>query len=332
MTVSSDSDHAVERRKPKLLDQVRSAIRTRHYSIRTEEAYVNWIRKFILFHNKRHPAEMGEEEIAQFLNHLATKENVAASTQNQALSGILFLYRTVLDRDIGEIKDLIWAKRPKKLPVVLSRHEVRAILKELSADKWLMANLLYGGGLRLRECLSLRVKDVDFEYSQIIVRSAKGEKDRATILPQNIKAPLKQHLTKVKMLYEQDKANGFGRVYLPYALERKYPNAATEWGWYWIFPADTISTDPRSGIRRRHHAGEWLLQRALREARLKAGIVKHCGCHTFRHSFATHLLEDGYDIRTIQELLGHEDIRTTMIYTHVAKKGGQGVRSPADRL
>lgn len=318
--------------KPKLLDQVRAAIRTRHYSPRTEEAYLHWIRRYIFFHNKRHPAEMGEKEIGSFINHLAVKENVAASTQNQALSALLFLYKQVLEKEFGEIDNLVWAKKPRRLPVVFTREEVRTVLRHFSDEKWLMANLLYGSGLRLQECLSLRVKDIDFSYSQIVVRAAKGNKDRVTLLPENIKAPLAKHLDRVMNLRQSDLERGFGKIYLPNALEKKYPGAASEWAWYWVFPAADISSDPQTGIRRRHHVGSWVLQRAMREARLKAGITKHCGCHTFRHSFATHLLEDGYDIRTIQELMGHNDVKTTMVYTHVINKGGRGVRSPADSL
>ena len=318
--------------KPKLLTQVRQVIRTKHYSRRTEEAYVNWIRKFILFHNKRHPAEMGEKEIAEFLSHLAMKRNVSASTQNQALCAIIFLYREIIHKKIGEIEELVWAKKPKRIPTVFSRSEIKAILSNLNGAKWLMASLMYGSGLRLRECLQLRIKDIDFEYKQIIVRSAKGEKDRVTVLPEKLIIPLKNHIAKVKLLHERDLRDGFGSVYLPDALDRKYPNAQFEFGWQWLFPAPNISTDPKTGIRRRHHQGDWAIQRAIKQAKNKAGIIKHASCHNLRHSFATHLLEDGYDIRTIQELLGHEDINTTMVYTHVLNKGGLGVRSPTDKL
>jgi integron integrase len=318
--------------KPKLLDQVRSAIRTRHYSIRTEEAYINWIRKFILFHNKRHPAEMGEAEIGQFITDLAVKKHMAASTQNQALSAILFLFNEVLQQEIGTIDNLVWAKRPKRLPVVLTREEVQAVMSYLSGTSWLMAMLLYGSGLRLMECLRLRVQDIDFTYKQITIRDAKGQKDRITMLPQILTDPLKQHLKKVKALHEKDLQAGYGTVYLPNALERKYRNANREWGWQYVFPASQLSIDPRSGRRQRHHLDENVLQRAVKIAIQKAGINKHASCHTLRHSFATHLLEAKYDIRTVQELLGHQDLNTTMIYTHVLKKGGMGVSSPADSL
>lgn len=322
----------------KLLNDVRQAIRIRHYSIRTEDAYLNWIKRFILFHNKRHPLrsrsprEMGAKEIQQYLSYLAVEQNVAASTQNQALCAIIFLYKNVLNIELPEFEEIEWAKKPKKLPVVFSKPEVKSVLNELSGTYRIMADLLYGSGLRLIECLRLRVKDIDFNRGQITVRSGKGERDRVTMLPEIVRQPLSRHLIQVKRLHETDLKNGFGNVYLPYALERKYPDAAKEWAWQWIFPAAVISTDPRSGIRRRHHLHESVLQRAVRAAIKKAGIHKPAGCHTFRHSFATHLLEDGYDIRTVQELLGHQNVATTMIYTHVINKGGMGVKSPADRL
>ncbi|MDQ7063415.1 MAG: integron integrase, partial [candidate division KSB1 bacterium] len=295
----------------------------RHYSTRTEQAYVYWIRRFILFHGKRHPADMAEPEITAFLNHLASREQVAASTQNQALCAIIFLYKFVIKKDIGELDALNWARRPKRVPVVLTKDEVKKLFENLNGVPRLMAGLLYGAGLRLRECLQLRVQDIDFGYKQIIIRDAKGAKDRITILPENFIEPLKVHLRKVKRLHEQDLKNGYGSVALPYAIEKKYPSAATSFAWQWVFPAPNISTDPRTGVRRRHHQGEWIIQRALKEARLKAGIPKRIGCHTLRHSFATHLLEDGYDIRTIQELLGHKNLNTTMIYTHVLNRGGR---------
>jgi len=318
--------------KPKLLDQVRAAIRTKHYSLKTEKAYVHWIRRFILHHHKRHPAEMGEKEIGEFLTHLAVKENVAASTQNQALCAIIFLYHHVLNKELGDFPELAWAKKPQRLPVVFTREEAKAVLQQLSGMNWLMAMLLYGAGLRLSECLQLRVKDIDFAYKQITVRDSKGGKDRVTMLPEKVIEPLKKHLEKVKKLHEKDLREGFGMVYLPDALERKYKNANKEWGWQYIFPATQISTDPRSGVKRRHHIYETVLQKAVKEAIRKAQITKHASCHTFRHSFATHLLESGYDIRTIQELLGHKSVETTMIYTHVMNKGGMGVKSPADIL
>jgi integron integrase len=318
--------------KPKLLDQVRYAIRTKHYSIRTEEAYVQWIRRFILFHNKRHPKDMGAKEVSQFLSDLAVTRQVAASTQNQALSAILFLYQEVLRQEIGWVDEVVRAKKPRKLPVVLTREEVKAVLHGLSGTAWLMASLLYGSGLRLMECLRLRVKDVDFAYNQIVVRDGKGEKDRVTVLPLNVKVPLQRHLQDVEKLHARDLEGGFGRVYMPYALERKYVNANREWAWQYIFPAATRSIDPRSGIERRHHVSKLVLQRAVKAAIRKAGIAKAASCHTFRHAFATHLLEAGYDIRTVQELLGHQDVNTTMIYTHVLNRGGRGVRSPGDLL
>jgi integron integrase len=318
--------------KPKLLDQVRYAIRTKHYSIRTEEAYVQWIRRFILFHNKRHPKDMGAEEVGQFLSDLAVTRHVAASTQNQALSAILFLYQEVLRQEIGWLDQVVRAKKPRKLPVVLTQDEVKSVWHGLSGTAWLMASLLYGSGLRLMECLRLRVKDVDFAYNQISVRDGKGDKDRVTVLPLNVKVPLQRHLQNVARLHARDLEEGFGRVYMPYALERKYSNANREWAWQYIFPAATRSIDPRSGIERRHHVSKLVLQRAVKAAIRKAGIAKAASCHTLRHAFATHLLEAGYDIRTVQELLGHQDVNTTMIYTHVLNRGGRGVRSPGDLL
>jgi len=317
-------------KKPKLLDEVREAIRTRHYSLKTEEAYVHWIKRFILFHNKRHPRDMREREINQFITHLAVKENVSASTQNQALCAIIFLYKQVLKIDIGDLGNVVWAKKPDRVPVVFTRSEAQAVLSQLTGMNWLMGMLLYGAGLRLTECLQLRVKDIDFEYQQITVHSAKGAKDRVTPLPERMIEPLKQHLKYVKELHQKDLKDGYTSVSLPYALERKYPNAGKELGWKFLFPATQISTDPRTGIKRRHHIYETVLQKAIKQAIRKAGITKHASCHTFRHSFATHLLEAGYDIRTVQELLGHKDVKTTMIYTHVLSKGGLGVKSPAD--
>lgn len=287
-------ENSTNLKKPRLLDQVRFVVRAKHYSIRTEQAYSYWIKKFIIFNNKRHPKEMGEAEINGFLSHLANNDKVAASTQNQALSALLFLYKEILYQDIGDLGDVIRAKKPKRLPI--------------------------------------RVQDIDFSYNQIAVRSGKGDKDRLTMLPHVIKEALRRHLDKVKKVHETDLSHGFGGVYLPNALEKKYPNAVKEWGWQYVFPANELSVDPRSGIKRRHHEGAWMLQRNIKEARLKAGIAKHITCHTFRHSFATHLLQKGYDIRTVQELLGHSDVKTTMIYTHVLQQGGQGVISPADTL
>lgn len=313
-----------------LLEQVRTAIRLRHYSIRTEEAYINFIRRFILFHGKRHPREMGAHEIRQFLSHLAVEGHVAASTQNVALSALLFLYREVLQIELPLIEGVERAKRPKRVPVVLTRDEVERVLAQLEGTHHLMASLLYGAGLRVMECVRLRVKDVDFGYQQIIVRDGKGAKDRRTILPGALVAPLERQLAKVKMQHEDDLRAGRGETYLPYALERKYPNAAREWCWQYVFPASKFSVDPRAGTVRRHHASEDRLQHAVKEALNRAQIAKRASCHTLRHSFATHLLEAHYDIRTIQDLLGHKDVSTTMIYTHVLNRGGRGVRSPLD--
>lgn len=315
-----------------VLQKVREAIRVRHYSIRTEEAYIGWINKFILFHNKCHPADMGEKQISEYLNHLAVSGNVASSTQNQALCAIIFLYREVLKKEIGDIDGLVWAKKPKKLPVVFTRKEVKQIMEKLSGDYWIMVNLMYGAGLRLMECLRLRIMDIDFEYKQITIRNGKGGDDRTTLLPEVIIPALKEHLRNVKRQHNQDLNEGYGEVYLPYALSLKYPNAGREWRWQYVFPAKKLSIDPRSGVIRRHHVMEGELQKRVRMAIKKANIKKLAGCHTFRHSFATHLLESGYDIRTVQELLGHKDIKTTMIYTHVLKEGKAGIKSPADSL
>jgi integron integrase len=316
--------------KPSLLDQVRSALRLRHYSIRTEEAYINAIRHFIIYHRKRHPKEMGVDEIRQYLSHLATDMNVAASTQNVALSALLFLYRDVLQIELPLVEGVERAKRPQRIPVVLTIEEVKRVLAEMSGTHHLMASLLYGAGMRLMECVRLRVKDIDFDYRQIIVRDGKGEKDRRTVLPTSLNESLRQQLARVRLQFEEDVRQGYGRVYLPYALERKYTNAAADWLWQYAFPAAKLSLDPRTGERRRHHASEDRLQKAVRRAIQQAGVVKRASCHTLRHSFATHLLENGYDIRTIQELLGHADISTTMIYTHVLNKGGKGIKSPLD--
>jgi len=318
--------------KPRLLDQVRQAIRTRHYSPKTEEAYIGWIKRFIFFHGKRHPAEMGEAEIARFLSGLARDSRVSASTQNQALNALLFLYHHVLRKEIGYVNGIVRAKKPRRLPVVLTKQEVKRVLSCLSGTPWLMAILLYGAGLRLLECCRLRVKDIDFSRNQITVRAGKGDKDRYTMLPAAVKEPLLRHLQAVKLQHEKDIQRGLGSVALPNALERKYPNAGREWPWQWVFPATSHYVDRTTGERRRHHLHESVLQRAFREARLKAGIPKPATCHSLRHSFATHLLEDGYDIRTVQELLGHTNVATTMVYTHVLNRGGRGVQSPVDRL
>ena len=315
---------------PKLLSQVRQQIRTLHYSIRTEQAYIFWIRDYILFHNKRHPSELKEADISRWLSHLATKRNVAASTQNQALSAILFLYREVLNLPLDWIDNVERAKKPARLPVVFTRDEVEAVLSRLKDTFWLMASLLYGSGLRLMECVRLRVKDVDFARNQIIVRDGKGGKDRVTVLPHALADPLAQHFEKVKALHGRDLAEGFGATSLPFALRRKYPNAEREWAWQYVFPSTRRANDPRSGLELRHHMMETALQKAVKGAVTAAGVNKPASCHTFRHSFATHLIEDDYDIRTVQELLGHADVKTTMIYTHVLNRGGRGIRSPID--
>lgn len=318
--------------KPKLLDQVRHILRFRHYSYRTEQTYVYWIKRFIFFHQKRHPGEMGKEEVEQFLTSLAVDRHVSAATQNQALHALLFLYREVFEQELGWLNDIVPAKRPQRLPTVLTRQEVRSVLSAVQGISWLIANLLYGAGLRLTEGLRLRVKDINFTANHIVVREGKGNKDRMTMLPAVVKEPLTAYLLQVRALHQQDLARGFGRVALPDALDRKYRNAAAEWGWQWVFPAPHLSIDPRSGVQRRHHLQESVPQRALREAARKVGLTKPAHPHILRHSFATHLLEAGYDIRTIQELLGHSDVSTTMIYTHVLNRGGRGVASPADQL
>jgi integron integrase len=317
---------------PRLLDRVRDAIRRRHYSYRTEQTYVHWIKRYIWFSDRRHPAEMGAAEVTAFLSHLARERGVAAATQNQALLALLFLYQEVLEVKLPWLDGIERAKRPVRVPVVLTVAEVKALLARLDGTKWLMAGLLYGSGLRLRECLKLRVKDVDFEYRQITVRDGKGGKDRVTMLPAELVEPLRAHLARVRSLHEHDLAEGFGSVELPFALERKYPNAASQWGWQYVFPSRKRSADPRSGEIRRHHVYDDVLPRAIGQAAREAGIAKPVGCHTLRHSFATHLLEAGHDIRTVQELLGHSNVSTTMVYTHVLNKGGRGVKSPLDRL
>jgi integron integrase len=318
--------------KPKLLDEVRDVIRRKHFSIRTEQTYVDWVRRFILFHNKRHPREMAETEITAFLTHLARDGRVAASTQNQALSALLFLYKEVLKQDIGWLQGVERAKRPSRLPVVLTRDEVHKIFAHLHGTYRLMAGLLYGSGLRLMECVRLRVKDMDFGYACIAVRDGKGAKDRVTMLPVNLAKPLERHLQKVKAQHEEDLEAGFGSVFLPDAIARKNPAAAKQWIWQYVFPSSRLSTDPRSSVpvKQRHHVNETVLQDAVKTAVRASGISKPATCHTLRHSFATHLLENGYDIRTVQELLGHKDVSTTMVYTHVLNKPGIGVKSPLD--
>ncbi len=316
----------------KLLDRVREAIRLKNYSIRTEQAYVSWVRRFILFHGKRHPRHMSGAEIETFLSHLAVDRDVSASTQNQALSALLFLYREVLKKDLEYPIDSIRAKRPKRLPTVMTKEEVTKVIGRMRGKNQVMAKLLYGSGLRLMECMRLRVKDLDFGQRQIIVREGKGMRDRATVLPDTMIDPLKRHLRHVKLNHEDDIAEGKGAVYLPNALATKYPSAHREWIWQYVFPAQKLSKDPRTGELRRHHADPSALQRAVKKAARSAKIQKRVSCHTFRHSFATHLLENGYDIRTVQDLLGHKHVSTTMIYTHVLRRGGRGVRSPLDHV
>lgn len=310
------------------LNLVRDAIRVRHYSIRTEQAYIQWIKRFILFHGKRHPDEMSEPEVVSFLTYLAVERKVSASTQNQALNALVFLYKAVLQKPLKNINNAVRAKRTQKLPVVLTQNEIRRLLRHLSGIHWLAVCLMYGSGLRLMECVRIRVKDLDFDHRAIVVRDGKGGKDRVVTLADELLRPLQRHLEAVKNLHEKDLRDGFGAVYLPFALERKYPSAPREWAWQYVFPAAQRSIDPRSGMERRHHFGEQSLQRAVKSAIRKAGIQKPASCHTLRHSFATHLLERGMDIRTVQEQLGHKDLRTTQIYTHVLRRGGNSVLSP----
>jgi integron integrase len=316
--------------QPRLLDQVRTRLRLLHYSYRTEQAYTAWIRQYILFHGKRHPAQMGAKDLEAFLSHLAVERHVSASTQSQALSALLFLYKQVLQVDLPWLDGVVRAKPSRRLPVVLSEAEVRSVLGGLRGEYWLIASLLYGSGLRLMESLRLRVKDLNFPYLQILVRDGKGAKDRVTILPCGLVDPLRLHLERVREQHRLAVERGYAGVELPYALSRKYPNADREWGWQYVFPARYPSPDPRSGFVRRHHVHEESVQRQVRTAMRAAGIVKPASCHTFRHCFATHLLEHGYDIRTVQELLGHKDVSTTQIYTHVMRRGANAVRSPLD--
>jgi integron integrase len=331
MTRRPPKNKTAVQKKPKLLDQVRMACRTRHLSLHTEKAYVGWIERFVRFHGLRHPTTMGVADVRAFLTHLAVDRQVAASTQNQARSALLFLYDIVLEHPLGDLGAVVQAKRPKRLPVVLTRAEIKAILHHLAMPHVLIAGLLYGSGLRLREALRLRVKDLDLSRQQILVRDAKGQKDRVTMLSATLAAPLERHLRKVKVLHEEALAAGYGSVYLPGALARKYPNAATTWAWQYVFPASKRSKDPRSNAVQRHHLSPMAVQNAVRRAVKQADLAKPATPHTFRHSFATHLLEDGADIRTVQELLGHKDVRTTMIYTHVLGRG-LPTRSPLDAL
>ncbi len=317
---------------PRLLDRVREKIRLKHYSLRTEEAYTDWIRRFILHHGKRHPDGMGAVEVEAFLTHLAVAGKVAASTQNQAKSALLFLYREVLEIDLPWLDNVERAKAPKRLPVVLTRDEVHAILNRLIGTHRLIGGLLYGSGMRIMECLRLRVKDIEFSRREILIRDGKGFKDRVTMLPASSIEPLQAHLLRVRELHERDLADAVAPVFLPYALSRKYPGAGREWGWQYVFPAAGLSEDPRTGEIRRHHLLDQAFQRAMKQAVREAGLAKPATPHTLRHSFATHLLESGYDIRTVQELLGHSDVSTTMIYTHVLNRGGRGVVSPLDAV
>jgi len=322
----------MEGRPPKLLDQLREAIRARRYSIRTENTYCDWARRFILFHGKRHPRDMAANEVTAFLTHLANERNVSASTQNQAKSALLFLYRQVLGIELPWLNEIVQAKRGTRLPVVLTPREVRDLLGATQGTMGLIVGLLYGTGMRLLECLRLRVKDVELTRREILIREGKGNKDRVTVLPENLVLPLQKHLVRVKALHDADIATGFGEVYLPDALARKTPYAARHWGWQWVFPSPVRSVDPRAKVERRHHIYPESVQRAVREAAQHIGIIKPCSPHVLRHSFATHLLQAGYDIRTVQELLGHSDVKTTMIYTHVLNRGGRGVVSPLDAL
>jgi integron integrase len=315
---------------PKLFDRIHATFRLKHFSPKTEKSYLYYIKDFIRYHQMRPPRELGVEEIREYLSHLAVEKHVAASTQNIALSALLFLYKQVLTIDLPYIDHIERAKQPDRLPVVFTPEEVRNILNQLEGLPHLVSSLLYGSGMRLGECLRLRIKDLDFTYQQITIRDAKGYKHRITMLPQTLIAPLQQQILIAKRIHQQDLAEGFGAVALPNALARKYPNAARAWHWQYVFPARNRSRDPHSGIVRRHHLLEDVIQKSVRQAIRQAKITKHGSCHTFRHSFATHLLQDGYDIRTVQELLGHKDVKTTMIYTHVLNKGGRGVRSPLD--
>jgi len=317
---------------PRLLDQVRGKIRLKHYSIRTEQAYLDWIKRFIRHFGKKHPRDLGAAEVERFLTHLAVEGRVAASTQNQAKSALLFLYREVLGSELPWLDNIQQAKTSKRLPVVLTRAEVHDLLSRLAATNWLIASLLYGTGMRIMECLRLRIKDIEFARREILIRDGKGFKDRVTMLPATLVVPLQEHLKRVKALHRQDLEAGYGAVYLPDALERKYPGAARDWGWQYAFPSAKFSVDPRTQVTRRHHVQDQAVQRAVKQAARDAGLAKPATPHTLRHTVATHLLDRGYDIRTVQELLGHSDVSTTMIYTHVLNRGGRGVVSPIDRM
>jgi len=333
-----DPARAPQQKKPfpeshsAMFDRLRAALRARHYARRTEQAYGHWITRFTHFHHGRHPVEMAEPEINAFLTHLAVKEQVSASTRTQALAAVLFLYRHVMGRKVDDLDEIIRARKPTRLPVVMTREEVKAVLANLSGDKWLVGSLLYGSGLRLMECLRLRVQDIDFSRNEILVRDGKGAKDRMTMLPESVKAPLQAQLKRVKAIHERDISDGWGCVQMPDALDRKYPNAPKDWRWQWVFPQENRWINPKTKEQGRHHIDESLVQKAVRDAVAKAGLTKRATCHTFRHAFATHLLEGGYDIRTVQELLGHSDVKTTMVYIHVLNRGPAGVRSPVDGL
>lgn len=311
---------------------MRREIRVRHYSIRTESSYVDWIRRFIIFNDRRHPSELGASEVMAFLTHLAVERSVAPSTQAQAKSAILFLYRVVLNATLPWLDEVVAASSPRRLPVVLTVPEVRSILQQMNGSVGLVCALLYGTGMRLIEGLRLRVKDVEFSRREVLVRDGKGGKDRVTVLPENLIAPLQEQIAKARALHQRDLSAGFGAVWLPGALDAKYPGASKQWGWQWVFPSTTRSADPRTGRVHRHHLNEASVQKAMGLAARRAGIAKPCSPHVLRHSFATHLLQSGYDIRTVQELLGHSDVSTTMIYTHVLNRGGRGVRSPLDQI
>jgi integron integrase len=316
--------------KPRLLDQVRTAIRVRHYSYRTEQQYVHWVRRFIVYHRMRHPEQMGGREVEAFLSHLATERDVSASTQAQALAALLFLYRQVFNQDLPWLNGVVRARRPRHTPVVFTRGEVRRVLEQMPGVHGLLGRLLYGAGLRLSEGLSLRVKDLNLEQGILVVRNGKGAKDRISMIPEKLREPMRHHLDAVKSAHLLALSQGYGGVALPYALERKYPRAHLEWAWQFVFPAPKPSRDPRSGAWRRHHLYPDTFQRQVKEALRRAGVEKPASSHTFRHSFATHLLESGSDIRTVQELLGHSSVKTTQIYTHVLNRGGLATRSPLD--
>ena len=330
--MNSLDDGAAIRPALRLLDQVRERIRVKHYSLRTEKAYVDWARRYVVFHSKRHPREMGAAEVEAFLSYLAVRRHVSASTQNQAKAALLFLYKEVFGMALPWLDEIVQARVTRRLPVVLTAREVKSLLDQLNGTMWLVASLLYGTGMRLLEGLRLRVKDVEFERREIVVREGKGNKDRVTVLPENLMLPLRDQIARAKRLHDADLAEGFGDVEMPYALDIKYPQSERQWGWQFVFPGQSRSADPRSAVIRRHHLYEQTIQRAVKGAAERAGIAKPVSPHVLRHSFATHLLQSGHDIRTVQELLGHASVETTMIYTHVLNKGGRGVTSPLDGL